>query len=354
MLVRIFLSILLFSPFITKAQNPILKKNTTESITEFNMRFIGGKQSHTIDGLIINITPKFAGDLDSLFEFESLLLNDRKAFIYKTKKESIDIEQTEKTETELFNEAIDHLFQSENITSNEAQLFRKLIPKNDLDQKQIFHSNPYKLQNKDLCVFEISFENTTNKFLTFSNDFILQTDNRVVKPLSSKALSHLNDYDKQTELLIDRYNFNKELTIPPNTSTTKYFSVYPVLKNVILYIFDTDIKFTWLIHSVEKDYIKKNTYYFLKFNILSKRNIFLNTPQNHVIILAPNHVHFVTENQFYIEENQLNKYFEAKAIILKGKQVYFSSFDILPLSLLDMDNNNRITFFSKARRLKEM
>ena len=359
----LIISILLSVSFTGYCQSTSLKKTEiVEDGIDIKYEFVPSEVKINFqNNLVICIEPISPTSLDGVFSNEPYYKGETYYQNYKQSKNSYLLKNqdkdrtTEKSNYELYNEGLNDLLSDGTINQSAyydlLNQIKKYYGKSrnlylQSSQKYSELNNPYFLGDKCLCVFKIEIHNTSNVLKKLHlTDIQVCSGNQIQIPLSKHQIFsyYIND-DLKTVIraqILEKYNMQEVIVIPPLSQVVKYFSIIPIDYNIGEYnIFlsseNETKKFTYKITRTENIINNKFTYYELKTLTKSETGY---TFRGKVFIGSFEMLDdlLISNNKILVEQNAIHKQLKVCAMYLYNKEIYFAVQTFVAYSFIDFD-----------------
>lgn len=322
-------------------------------------------------GAKIKITPISAEELNSMFDNEtgyngefnySYYMKTVNSFFLKKNKK-----KKEKSDLEFLIEGADWLLENEKIAQNEHKLLVKEIYYNNNFElaEEIYNSskrtqnNPFYINGKYLSVFKVEFTNNTNSFIPFNNEIFVESGNSIQLPLSSSFISTIQNTHNSVNKIIalERHNLEKGMMIPPYSKFTKLFAITPTNyneKSLTISISGVNKKFKWNIDQNNSTIDLLHKFHEFKISWFTDGNYTFSSAKKYSIVDKSTGYAFFSEDNFLIEDKDLNSEIEIFALVLNNDKLYFKRMIIKGSDFLKKEKNRRYEIKIGTKKISEL
>jgi|GEM_PF-1707988 len=347
---------------------------------ESRVEFIPIQDSVNWNGLDITITPVSSPDLNDKFSSEnnfdgkldySYYSKDVNHYVYKYTRNRT---YKENTDYAFLMKGLNWLLEKEEITQEEYNRLSDQIRNNYSSESDVSFqsykkslresnplSNPYYLNGKYLNTFQIEIENSTNEYIEFNGDVLVESGELLLHPIWFEELVqqlHQNGLLNQQRLhAIMRHNLEQDLVIPPKSRIIRYFATVPLdYKNEELKISipSNNVKFQWKVskeqNKVEEKLIflkLQNTWYYEGF---ARTSVF---SSDFYIVNSSNNISF-NRDMTFVHDDSLDEEFEVIAISLRGRKLFWGRNKIKALDYINIEDNKRTNAPIVLNRMRKL
>lgn len=325
------------------------------------------------NGISVRITPVSAEELNRQFSRNNRLNGKFDYSYYEKSRDSYFLKkqkkQREKSDLEFILEGIDWLFDNEKINQEEYDVLYNLVQSNyssdfksELsDVESMSYSNPYFLGDIYMNVFKIDLVNSTNSVSKFDENLIIKNGDKLLTKLSSDflrtELEKLNTRYLNKSLTLERYNLEPSLILPPNSTTTKYFSVLPIdlsSDKIEIILPNYSKSLSWKVIKNQHDINEQYSFYefVLDYKLAG---------QNHTgiaySILTGNSSQsaYIVNSKLFINSKDTEKNIEIFTLAHYFDKLYFSrQSNIKANTYLDLKKNKRSTIMLDTEEMTEV
>lgn len=317
------------------------------------------------DDIKYSVMPFDPVKLDSLFS-EEINYNGVHSFSSYSKSSSSffhkrRLKKVFKTDYEFLKESINYLFDEGKINELEKiELEKELIFRFGNESNVSLNVNPYFIGSRYLSTFKLEIENTSNVHKIISPKIALHVGNVIQRPLTSKYINELligaNLLNVNNLEILNKYNLEDSIFIPPNSKVIKYFGTYPINFNnerLSIYIESIDYIFDFKMKKLYSS-LNKVLSYFEFENIWYYSGTYSVKGGKNVYIVKSNGLVSFSDESTYIGENYLDTKIEILALGLYDDKIYFGRNTIKGEDYINKQNSTREKIILKLKRENDL
>ena len=359
---------LLFLSIQIVGQRKIKKLEVNEKGFKIEMKFETVKDKMSHNGLIIHVVPISAEELSPVFQQESFYNGKFNYSHYEKSRKSYFLKKKrgkrKKSDLEFFLDGLDYLLDNEMINKSEYDnLEKKMLYYYDEEFAKTHYSsnlieglNPYILNGKYLNLFKVKFCNPTNKIITFQDDFVINNGDLQLNSLSSEYITDRLDREvlnvSKKLSALERHNYSKGLSVPPNSEVEKLIAVLPINFNfpsLKLAITNNSEVMSWKIEKNEDSFDDNYSFYELPLRSKIAYDI------GFTILIDDSENIFKDTNKIFIGQQNLNTNFELLTIAIGRNTLYFSrTADLKGADYIDDQKNRRKSIYFNVSKIEDV
>ena len=304
------------------------------------------KDAANFNGLDIKITPASAMALNAILSAEGLYDGRLSATYYEKSRFTYFKEKQEHSTSDgyvmstydFLIEGLYRLKDNRKISWEEYDDLLSQIQKNygnssasivtDGDSRVTAY-NPYYLGGRYFSLFEVIMTNTTDDYLVFDKDWVVEAGSNLMRPLTKEEIEELLDQsgmlNMDKSLALQRHHLSSPITIPPKASFKQYIALLPLaddISNLKISFSGLQEKMEWLVSIGQTDIDKTQAFYEFEIKWLydgypSRAGINFN------VLEGTNKGAFLVNDKLYIAEDAIDLTFEIVSYSLKNDRLYF-------------------------------
>ena len=241
------------------------------------------------------------------------------------------------------------------------KIYQELVSENDSTGTEVLGTNksaynPYNLGDKYLNTFRLDITNKTNTVQQLDAIFQLVTNNTSLTSLSnSQILGFQKDGAKIADIeALERYNYSKNIFIPPNSELKKYIAFLPInINNGNVELFVTSEgktqKLDWNFN-INKQYFNEK-YFYYALEVSNDQY-----PDYAFYNVSGVSDAYIDDDILYINKEDINKPIKIFCYCKSSSfdNLYYGTIDIKAIDYLDLNRNRRSEIKLGLEKIEEV